>query len=86
VGISSKTMRIVLMVIGVVLVAYLTLMVMVSPDVSATGEGSGIEASNGKSSQGESSQGESSNAKDSSGEILHPNGDVIRKEQFKQHK
>jgi hypothetical protein len=73
-------MSIFLMVIGVVLVAYLTLMVIVSPDVSATGEGSGIKASDGKSSQGESS-----NAKDSNGEILHPNGDVIRKEQFKRH-
>ena len=73
-------MSIVFIVMGVVLVAYLTLMVIVSPDVSATGEGSGIEASDGKSSQGESSK-----AKDSNGEILHPNGEVIRKEQFKRH-
>jgi hypothetical protein len=73
-------MSIVFIVLGVVLVAYLTLMVIGSPDVSATGEASGLEASDGKSSQGESS-----NAKDSSGEILHPNGEKLRKEQFKRH-
>jgi hypothetical protein len=68
------------LVIGVVLGAYLTLLVIFSPDVSARGGGSGIEASNGKSFQGEIS-----NGKDSNGEILHKDGEVIRKEQFKRH-
>ena len=80
-------MSIVLMVIGVVLVAYLTLLVKMSPDVSATGEASkgeisNGEISNGEISNGEISNGEISNGKDSNGEILRKDGDIIRKEQL----
>jgi hypothetical protein len=83
-------MSIVLLVTGIVLAAYLTLLVMMSPDVSARGEGSGIEASDDEISQAEISQaeisnGKDSNGKDSNGEILRKDGDVIRKEQFKRH-
>ncbi len=80
VGISRKTMSIALLVIGVVLAAYLTLLMIMSPDVSARGEDSKIEASDG-----EISQAEISNGKDSNGEILRKDGDVIRKEQFKRN-
>jgi hypothetical protein len=78
-------MSVAFLVVGVLLVAYLTLMTTMASDVSARGGRSGIEASDGQSSNGEISNGEISNGEDSNGEILHPNGEVLRKEQFKRH-
>jgi hypothetical protein len=90
VSISSKTMSIVFLVVGVLLVAYLTLLLTMSPDAGARGgesgnESSNDEISNDETSNDEISNSEISNGKDSNGEILHKDGEVIRKEQFKRH-
>ena len=73
-------MSIVFLVVGVLLVAYLTLLLTMAPDAGARGEDSGNESSND-----EISNAEISNGKDANGEILHKDGEVIRKEQFKRH-
>ena len=73
-------MSIVFLVVGVLLVAYLTLLLTMPPDAGATGGVSGIEPSNGKASKSEIS-----NGKGSDDEVLHPDGELIRKEQFKRH-
>jgi hypothetical protein len=98
-------MSIVFLVVGVLLVAYLTLQLTMSPDAGARGEDSGNESSNAEISNGKDSNGEISNGEisdgeipdgkdangeisdgnDANGEILRPDGEVIRKEQFKRH-
>ena len=78
-GVSRKTMGILFLVIGALLVAYLSLMMIVmASDVGARGGDSGSKAS----------QGEITNAEITNSEITDGGGykgEIMRKEQFKRH-
>ena len=72
-GVGRKTMGIVFLVIGALLVAYLTLTMAMASDVGAEGGGSGSKAS----------EGEITNAEITGGGGY--DGEILRKEQFKRH-